>query len=73
MSPVLKQLTEVAVRLQTESIRIRNIMGSIPEHAWKKCYNSIFSDMQDELNSASVSVTELVFELYCAEDKPAKK
>ncbi len=29
--------------------------------------------MQDELNSASVSVTELVFELYCAEDKPAKK
>ena len=72
MSPV-QQLTEVAVRLQMESIRIRNIMNSIPEHAWKKCYNSIFSDMQDELNSASVSATELVFELYCAEDKPSKK
>lgn len=71
MSPV-QQLTEVAVRLQMESIRIRNIMNSIPEHAWKKCYNSIFSDMQDELNSASVSATELVFELYCTEDKPAK-
>ncbi len=42
MSPVLKQLTEVAVRLQTESIRIRNIMDSIPEHA-KKSATILFS------------------------------
>lgn len=68
MSPVLKQLTEAVVRLQYESMRIQNIIVGY-QSSKKMCHQSELDDIVRLVNDASGTVTDIIFDIYCAENQ----